>query len=70
MVSSENMHSNDILQTEYAIVRNTYIRTYMRVMTINGKRDNGFERAKICIYTHTGLEGKNKREKSYYIITS
>jgi hypothetical protein len=51
MVSPENIHTSDIIQTEQVIFRNIYVYTYRCVTTITEK-SHEFERAR------DGLEGE------------
>ena len=65
MVSPENIHTRNIIQTEQFIFRNMYVYTYMRIIATNEKRDHKLERENAGVYKWVWRE---KREGRNYIL--
>ena len=63
MVSPENIHTSNIIQTEHIIFRNIFVYTYsyMHITTISEKRGHEFEREQGRVYGKIG-EDKGKGE--------
>lgn len=55
----EELHTDNIMQTEQAVFRNVYVDTYLHITAINEKRGHAFERARRTI--HESLEGGKGR---------
>lgn len=59
MVSPENMHTNNIIQTEKVEFRNMDVYTHMQAITINERRGHKFESKGYM----KGFEGKEKKRE-------